>query len=143
MPQSLAARFAIAFLLFVCGLAIWRGRTPERLGGLAALLEEGAYLAFYHPHDAVRAQWESMWIDLVYAIALAAVAIRFNRAWAKWAAAFALLLVGTHLAIGFDLRIATYFGYWSATVWTTATWWALLVGTIQIIIQDARLRRAS
>jgi hypothetical protein len=143
MPQSLAARFAIAFLLFVCALALGRGRKPERLGGIAALLEEVFYLAFYHPHDAVRAQWESMWIDLVYAIALAAVAIRFNRAWAKWAAAFALLLVGTHLAVGLDLRIATYFGYWSATVWTMATWWALLVGTVQVMIQETRLSRTT
>jgi hypothetical protein len=143
MPQSLAARFAIAFLLFVCALALWRGRTPERLVGISALLEEVFYLAFYHPHDNVRAQWESMWIDLVYSIFIAAVAIGFNRAWAKWAAAFALLLVGTHLAVGLDLRIATYFGYWSATIWTTAIWWALLVGTIQVMVQDARLKRAA
>ena len=142
MPHSLAARFAIAFLLFVAGLAMWRGRTPERLVGIAAVLEEMFYLLLYHPHDAVRAQWESMWIDLVYAIALSAVAIRFNRTWTKWAAAFALLLVGTHLAVGLDLRIATYFGYWAATVWTTAVWWALLVGTIQVIVQERRERRA-
>jgi hypothetical protein len=143
MPQSLAARFAIAFLLFVCGLAMWRGRTPERLIGIAAVLEEAFYLAFYHPNDNVHAQWESMWIDLVYAIAISAVAIRFNRAWTKWAAAFALLLVGTHLAVGLDLRIATYFGYWSATVWTTAIWWALLAGTIQVILEDWRARKAA
>ena len=113
MGLTLQAQLAIAFLLFVCGFAVWFGRLPEKLGSIAAALNEGVYLLVYHPGDNVRAQWEAMVIDAIYVVVLAFIAFRWDRGWAKWAAALELLIVGTHLAVAADLRIATYFEYWA------------------------------
>jgi hypothetical protein len=94
----------------------------------------------YHPFDDVRAQWEAMWIDLIYTLVIAYVAIRWNRTWAKWAAAFEMLIVGTHIGSGLDLRIATFFEYWSAAIWTSAVNWSILIGTLQVVWQDRKAR---
>jgi hypothetical protein len=134
---------ALAFLAFVCGLAMLFGRMPEKIVGAGAVINEALYLLLYRPGDNVRAQWEAMWLDLAFALVIAFAAIRYNRTWAKYAAALELLIVGTHLAIGLDLRIATYFGYWSAALLTLAVLWALLIGTVQVMVQDARARKAA
>jgi hypothetical protein len=84
-----------------------------------------------------------MWVDLAFVLVIAYAAIRYDRTWAKWAAAFELLIVGTHLAVGADLRIATYFEYWGAALLTLAVLWALLIGTIQVMINDYRAKRAA
>lgn len=139
MPPS--ALLAIAYLLFVSGLAMWRGRAPEKIVGLGAALNEGLYLIFYHPNENVNAQWEAMIIDALFAAVIGYVAIKWDRAWAKWACAFELLIVGTHIATALDLRIATFWEYWSAAFWTTAMLLALLIGTIQVIRDEWRLKR--
>jgi hypothetical protein len=143
MPFAPEVVLALAFWAFVCGMAMLFGRTPEKIIGAATVVNEILYLIVYHPNDNVRAQWEAMVIDLVFAIVIAVVAIKYNRTWAKWAAAFELLIVGTHLAVGLDLRIATYFGYWSAALWTQAMLWALLIGTIQVILERRRAKKAA
>lgn len=140
LPAS--AQFAIAFLMFVSGLAMWKGRAPEKIVGAGSFINEVAYLLVYTPGENARAQWEAMWIDLIFALVIAYAAIRYNRTWAKWAAAFELLIVGTHLAVGADLRIATYFEYWGAAYLTLAVLWALLFGTVQVMVQDHKAKRA-
>jgi hypothetical protein len=142
MGLTLSAQLAIAFLLFVAGLAVLKGRLPEKIGGIAVAVNEALYLLVYRPDDNIHAQWEAMVIDTALVAVLAFIAIRWDRTWAKYAAAFELLIVGTHLATAADLRIATYFAYWSAAFWTIATLWALLFGTIQVILQDRRAARA-
>ena len=42
----------------------------------------------------------------------------------------------TGLATFADLRIATYFAYWSAAVWTQAMIWYLFLGTLHLIWQE-------
>ncbi|HET9161784.1 MAG TPA: hypothetical protein VFN88_14330 [Caulobacteraceae bacterium] len=141
LPHSLLARLALGFLFFVCGLAMLKGGKTERVVAGAAIVNELIYLMVYHPFDDVRAQWEAMWIDLAYALVIAAAAIKWNRTWAKYAAAFELLIVGTHIGAGLDLRIATFFEYWSAAIWTSAVNWSILIGTVQVIWQDRKARR--
>ena len=142
MPHSLSARFAIAFLLFVCGLAMWRGRTPERVVAIGAVVNEALYLAFYHPNDYVNPQWEAIIWDVIYLTQLGYAAVWGNRTWAKWATAFELLIIGTHLAVAADLRIQTAFAFWATAFWTMAVLYALLFGTIQVMIQDWRAKKA-
>jgi hypothetical protein len=143
MPQSLTARFAIAFLLFVCGLAVWKGKTPERAVAIGAVVNEALYLIFYHPFDNTYAQWEAIIWDVIYLVPLGYAAIWANRTWAKWATAFELLIIGAHIAVVVDLRIATYFEQWGTAILTLAVLWALLIGTLQVMWQDRRARRAA
>ena len=140
LPAS--AQFAIAFLLFVSGLAMWKGRAAEKIVGAGSFINEAAYLLVYTPGENSRAQWEAMWVDLIFVVVIAYAAIRYDRTWAKWAAAFELLIVGTHLAVGADLRIATYFEYWGAALLTMAVLWSLLFGTIQVMVWDYKAKRA-
>ena len=83
MPHSLSARLAIAFLLFVCGLAMWRGRTPERVVAAGAVLNEVLYLAFYHPNDYVNPQWEAIIWDFIYLTLLGYAGFVAKRTWPK------------------------------------------------------------
>lgn len=143
MPHSLAARFAIAFLLFVCGLAMWKGRTPEQAVAIGAVLNEALYLAFYDPTDLVRPQWEAVLWDLIYLVPMGYAAIWANRTWAKYAMALELLIIGAHLALAIDLRIETAFAFWVTAVLTIWVLVALLVGTVQVMLEDRRLARAT
>ncbi|MDB5453146.1 MAG: hypothetical protein JWO33_1724, partial [Caulobacteraceae bacterium] len=143
MPHSASAQLAIAFLRCVCGLAMWRGRTPERVVAVGAVLNEILYLAFYHPNDRINPQWEAVIWDLIYVTQLGYAAIWGNRTWAKWAMAFELLIIGTHLALAGDLRIETYFAFWATAFWTIAVLLALIFGTLKIIWEERRAKRAA
>lgn len=143
MPHSISAQLAIAFLLFVAGLAVLKGRLPEKLVGIGAVLNEALYLAFYRPNDLVSPQWEAVIWDLIYLVPLGYAAIWTNRTWAKYAMALELLIIGSHLALAIDLRIATLFAFWATAILTILVLLCILWGTVEVMIEDRRAARAA
>lgn len=142
MPQSLSARLAIAAMLFVCALALWRGRKPERLGAAAMLLNQFLYLLVYDPTDLVHPQWRAMAVDVLYFAQMAFISVRYQRPWARYAAAFVLLMIATHVALALDLRIHTSMEFAAQALWTACAMLALLFGAVEVIVEERRLRRA-
>lgn len=143
VPDSLSARLAIGFLLFVAALAVWKGRWPERTIGIALVVHEVAYLSLYRPSDSTFTQWPVFALDIALFAVLAFVAIRSDRTWAKYAAAITLLGVATHLAFTIDLRIEAVFAFWMGAFCALALHWLLLAGTLQVIWQARRARAAA
>jgi len=89
----------------VCGFAVLSGGRAEKFSG--AVLLAGHFITTY-------AQDLSRWagphygilgIDLLVLAVLIAVALRSDRTWALFAAAFHLLTVLTHVATGLDTQV--------------------------------------
>jgi hypothetical protein len=85
-------------LALTCGVVVWRGRRPERIGALVVTI---AFLvtplveqrrSWYQP------QFGIMAVDVATLAALAVMAIRYDRYWPICAAAFQAVAVLTHLA---------------------------------------------
>jgi len=114
-------------MLLVSGFAWWRGGWPERtvaVANVAASLLNG--LAQNH-HDWVDPQWGDLIIDLLFLGLLVWLALKSDRHWPMWAAAFQLLGVITHIAMLADRRI----GGW-AYVTGGIIWSYLILGTLGV-----------
>ncbi|CAN5226894.1 hypothetical protein BH11PSE2_BH11PSE2_21860 [soil metagenome] len=140
MPHSLVARLALAFMLFVCGMALWRGRWPERTVALTYLAQEALYLALYDPTDRINPQWEEFFMDVIVLGIVAYVAVKSNRNWVKYITALQMLAVANHLALAIDLRIDTYVSFMMGAIGSIADLLLLLFGTVQVMLWDQRDR---
>lgn len=83
--------------LAVSWFAIRRGGAPERLVGWMLLAAALTTLAIGVPGNAYRGlSWLNFGIDLALFLGLLAIALRANRFWPYWMAAFELLAIGVH-----------------------------------------------
>ena len=115
-PLTLANLINWVALIATCGVVIWRGRRPERLG---ALIVAAAFLvtpfverreSWYQPQFGILA------VDTVTLVALVAMAFWYDRYWTICAAAFQTIAVLTHFAFLINpqaLYRAYYFGNFS------------------------------
>lgn len=89
--------------LGVSAFAIRRGGTPERIVGWLLLIAAASSLAVGAPGNRPHAvSIPHLGIDLALFIGLLAVALRANRFWPYWLAAFELLAIGAHGARAID-----------------------------------------
>jgi len=134
MPHSLDAQIAIAVMLFIAALALWRGRAPERWMGAILVANEVGYLATYTTATPTSEPIGVLIVDIVTAIAVLIVAARWrDRQWLKYAAALQLLEVGTHIGVMMDLRLMIHYAQVAGALWTIAFMISVLVGTLQVI----------
>jgi hypothetical protein len=144
MPHSLDAQIAIAVLLFIAALALWRGKAPERWMGVILVANEVGYLATYTTTTPTAEPIGVLIVDALTAFAVIVVASRWrNRQWLKYAAALQLLEVGTHIAVAMDLRLMVHYAQVAGALWTIAFMISVLIGTLQVIWSDRRARRAA
>jgi hypothetical protein len=139
MFETLQSQITALLALGVCGLAVWKGDRPERLGGLAAAITWVASAAAQDWPRADGPEYGIMAVDLAYLVFSLWLGLSSGRLWALCVAAFQLLIVLTHVATIIDLRIGQ-FGFFSAYfIWSYLIIVALGVGTLQAM----RRRRTS
>jgi hypothetical protein len=120
----------IVLMASAAGFALWKGGQPERACAVAMV---AAWLATVLLTDRrnnwVDPQWGVMAADLSLLTLLLWVALRANRFWPLWAAAFQLLGVITHVAIMADRTISGRAYYVAAVIWSYLVVIALAAGT--------------
>lgn len=121
--------FWIAGNLLVCGYALWKGGGPERLTALASLVASRVSAVVEHFDNFVSPQWGVFGVDLLFFAFLVVLALRTDRAWLLFAAAFQLLNLATHVAILTDpgLRARVYMT--AIAIWSYLILASLAVGT--------------
>lgn len=121
----------MAAMAFSVGYALIAGDRPARIvGGLVGAAWLGSWAL--QDRSAIDApQYAVAGLDVVLAIALIVLVLRYRRVWLIAACAFQALTAATHLAFVVDTRIAAL-GFMTAYyVWSYATLLALVVGTAQ------------
>jgi hypothetical protein len=119
----------VAANLIICGLALWRGGWPERIVALGSLIASRATPLVENFHNWVDPQWGVFGVDVTFFALLLILALRTDRTWLLFAAAFQLLAVITHLAIMVDpgLRARVYMS--AILIWSYCVLASLAVGT--------------
>jgi hypothetical protein len=103
--------------MIVCGLALWRGRDDERLAAAATLANWSITLLVSRPLSG-ETQWPVLAVDAVLLVLMVWLALRSNRYWPLFSAAFALLIVVTHITHALDTGVSVW-AYLTATlIWS-------------------------
>ncbi len=130
--HSMSLQIISAVSLFsITGYALWVGRTMERSVAViflvGAILSAVAVSAFHkHWHPAVP---YLLLIDTIILLLLIAIALRSDRYWPLYAAAFQIPGVVTHVAIMVDAHVALYSYVLTQGFWIYPLLVTLLVGT--------------
>jgi hypothetical protein len=121
-----------------CAWAIGRGRAPERIHGAMHLV--GAILTPIVQYNIGRqgAELGVFAVDVVVLAIGAFVALRWDRWWAMFAAAFLLLQVMVHVVRLFNLAADQFYYASTAMFWSFSSLFAMAFGMGQIEL--ARLR---
>ena len=98
-------------LVLVCAYALWRGQSVERWGAVLTFADwtlTPLVQDLSHLHGA---QLEIFAVDAAYVLGLSVLALRSDRFWPLWAAAFMILEVIMHVAMLVDhqVRARAYF----------------------------------
>jgi hypothetical protein len=117
-------------LILSTGLALWRGRWPERIGAMAMII---AWIASAALHDASQLRGPQsviMAIDIMLFLVLLAIALKSDRWWPMWACAFHGLSVVLALAMLADPRVWSRAGFIASGVFSYLTMLALFLGAL-------------
>ena len=117
-------------LLLATGVALWRGRWPERAAAVAMIV---AWLASAWLHDAdqrLGPQAIIMVIDIALFLVLLVIALKSERWWPMWACAFHGLSVVLALAMLADPRIWSRAGFIASGLFSYLTMLALFLGAV-------------
>lgn len=130
MLHTTLARISTAAAVLICGFAIVRGRTPERVGGIAVLVAWFAS-SLVQVHHGRRAPLFGVFaVDLTLLIVMVALVLVTTRRWVICLCAFQLLIVLTHIAPMIDQRIGRWAYISAYYVWSILGIAALGVGVL-------------
>ena len=93
-------------MLVMCGVVLWRGDRAAKLAGLACVAAWFFTPIAHFTHSWVGPQWGILSVDLLLLLSLLWLALRSDRIWLLFAAAFQLLEVVMHLAMAADRSVA-------------------------------------
>lgn len=126
-------------LLLASGYALWRGGAPERIVGLSLLIAGGLTRLAYAPFAErfVAVDWGVLLVDIALLVILLAVALKADRFWTLWLAAFQLLGTGGHLVRGLDHGVEPIAYAILLASWSYPMIFLLVIGTAR----HARRRR--
>ena len=113
----------------VSGFAFWRGGRPERL---VAAVNIAAWLASPLVEDHrnwLDPQWGILGVDILFLAVLLWLALRTDRRWLLFAAAFQLLGVVTHGAMMADRTVGGWAYITAGVIWSYLVLTSLAVGT--------------
>lgn len=94
-----------ACMFAVAGFAQWRGGWAERTIAWAMVLDSYGAIVLQNTHNWAAVQWSDLWMDSLYLALMLWVALKSNRLWTLWAAAFQLVDVCIYLAHSANLRV--------------------------------------
>lgn len=132
LPRVMNLVIFNSLLLASCAYALVKGGAPERSGALIALVASALTMAVNLPilKPFANVELEFVLVDVGVFAAFTMLAIRSNRFWPIWAAAFAGLGLLGHFA---RLHVGAGISDWayavSLTIWSYPTLIALAVGT--------------
>ncbi|AAK22765.1 hypothetical protein [Caulobacter vibrioides] len=117
-------------LLLSTGVALWRGRWPERAAATAMILAWSAS-AVLHNADQLRGpQGLIMAVDLALFLVLLGIALKSDRWWPMWACAFHALSIVLALAMLADPRVWSRSGFIASGVFSYLTMLSLFLGAL-------------
>lgn len=105
MFQTLGEQIGLAIYVPVCMLAIWKGTSTERFAGWAIALASAAAVLVEQRVQWNEPQYAVLAVDIALLLALLGLALRSNRSWTPFAAAFQLIAVFCHAVVVLDPRI--------------------------------------
>jgi hypothetical protein len=119
----------VASLLLVSAYALWRGGRPERIVAVANLIAYAATLAAEDTRDFFDPQIGIMAVDIGFLALLLALALRSDRSWLLFAAAFQLLAVVIHVAIAAEAEVRSLAYFRGLIIWSYLVLASLAVGS--------------
>ena len=120
MHQWTAAQAVLdAATLLVAGLAAWLGEWEERTVAFGMVLVIAAVEVFASSRDRQDVQLGELIVGIIYLITVFWVALRSDRWWPLWTAAFQVVGVAVFLARMADPKI----GEWASVFWS----WLILI----------------
>ncbi len=105
-------------MVAVCGFAVWRGGRPERFVALGMVAGSLATALAEDRLDWVSPQWGILAVDLAYFGLILWFALRSDRWWPLWTAAFQLLAVVTHGAMIADRTVSAWAYLTAGVIWS-------------------------
>ncbi len=117
------------YMLAVCGFALWKGGRPERIVALASVVASIATALLQNRRDWISPQWGDLAVDCTFLAVLLWLALRSNRHWPMWAAAFQLLGVVIYVARLADVRVGALAPFLAGEIWSYLVLASLAVGT--------------
>jgi hypothetical protein len=119
-------------MLGVLALALWRGGWPERLASGGMVVDSIASALVQNTHDWSQTQWADLAVDVVYLGVLLWLALRSNRFWPMWAAAFQVLSVVIYVARMADRTVGARAPYNAVVILSYLILVAIAVGTFGV-----------
>lgn len=127
--------------LFVLWVALWRGGRPERIVAATKLVSMFATPVFQYRPQGMSVDLGVMAVDLVVFVVVLAVALRYDRWWAMFAAGFHALMMGLHITMILAPR-TSHFTYMTAeVVFSYGSLFALASGVVLLEIRRVRENR--
>ena len=116
-------------MLGVWAYSLWRGGRPERVISTSMVLGSVATAVVENRQDWVDPQLGIMAVDLAFLLIAGWYAFRSDRHWPMWAAAFQLIAIVTHLAMGVDHKVSAWAYLTAGVIWSYLILAAMAVGT--------------
>lgn len=120
-----------AVLLLICGYALWRGRSDERVAAATCLIASLAQTLVISPtlvrYNSV--EYGVFLVDLGVLGVFVAIALQSSRFWPLWVAGLQLTTILGHLLKFVDLRLLPYAYAGALRFWSYPILIILLVGT--------------
>jgi hypothetical protein len=117
-------------MLIVAALAAWRGGWEERTIAFGMVVDAVVSAVFENQRDWNAPQWADLAVDLVYLAVMVWVALKSNRLWPLWAAAFQVIDVVVYLAFVADVRVGAWASYTAIVIWSYLILIVIVVGTL-------------
>jgi hypothetical protein len=119
----------LAIMVIVCGGAFWKGQRDEQVAAGGLLLAVMATIVLRDPRW-IGLQRGAFIADVCLLLLLTAVALRSQRYWPLFAAAFQLLCVFIHVARVFDPGVHSWAYATGEVIFTQWVFFAVGIGTI-------------
>ncbi len=114
----------------VAGLTAWRGKWEERTIAFGMVVDSLATNVFQNTQDWTAPQWADLAIDTGYLVLMVWVALKSNRIWPLFAAAFQVIDVAIYLAFVADKRVGALAPFAAIVIWSYLILIVIVVGTL-------------
>lgn len=126
--QTLPQQIWFVLMLLASGYAFWRGGRPERIVAVVNVLAWYLSAIAYEQRDWLGPEWGVFGVDAAFLGILVWLALTTNRLWLLFAAAFQLLSIVTHFAIGADPVLQAWAYRWALVIWSYCVLGSMVVG---------------
>ncbi|HEY5410808.1 MAG TPA: hypothetical protein VIJ94_08775 [Caulobacteraceae bacterium] len=118
LVHTLPQQIWTALMLAVAALALWRGGWPERTIAFGMVVDSIASGILQNTRDWGAPQWADLAIDVIYLAVMIWVALRSDRWWPLWAAAFQVISIAIYVARMVDPRVGALAPFTAGVIWS-------------------------